>query len=94
MEWMRRDPAGCRLGSDGETKKQLVKTVWVNAAVVSLTVVGMAGNYFEKFDQNGLNALAAWLIVSALMMLFYVLWSFYSVFYQFRMTERDVRKLI
>jgi hypothetical protein len=75
-------------------KKQMVKMVWINAAFVSLTLVGMSNDYFENFGQNWLKALATWLTVSALMMLIYVVWSFYSVFYQFRMTEREVRKLI
>lgn len=75
-------------------KKQMVKIVWVNAAFVSLTLVGMAGNYFDNFDQNWAKSLALWLSVSAVMMLFFVVWSYYSLFYQFRMAEREVRKLI
>jgi hypothetical protein len=57
-------------------------------------VVGSAGGYFENFDQNWIRAILTWLAVSAIMMLFFVVWSHYSLFYQFRLAEREIRKLI
>lgn len=74
-------------------KKQMVKLLWVNAAFVSLTIVGMIGNYFDRLSQNWIAALATWLTVSALIMLFVVV-AYYSMFYEFRMVEREIRKVI
>ena len=77
-----------------ERKKQMVKMIWLNAFFVTLTVVVFAGDFFEKFEQNWIKALLSLIVLSAMMMLFYVVGSFYSVFYYFRKTEREVRKLI
>ncbi|HUC80271.1 MAG TPA: hypothetical protein VMR70_05110 [Flavisolibacter sp.] len=75
-------------------KKHMVKMVWINAFFLSLIVVGMVGDYFDKLGENWLKALLTFLFVSALIMLFYVMAFFYNIFYHFRQTEREVRKLI
>ena len=75
-------------------KRQMVKHVWLNAFFVSFMTVGIVGDYFDKFGQHWIKALLSLLVISALIMLFYMIGSFYSLFYQFRQTEREVRKLI
>jgi hypothetical protein len=75
-------------------KKQMVKMIWMNAAFVSFTLVGMAGNYFDQFSENWLAAILTWFAVSGLLMLLFVVGSYYSIFYHFRLVEREVRKLI
>ncbi|HET7897650.1 MAG TPA: hypothetical protein VFL47_08270 [Flavisolibacter sp.] len=75
-------------------KKHLVKWIWMDAFLVSVTVVFTAGDYWEKFSQNWMKAAAALVALSACIMLFYVVSAFYTLFYNFRKTEREVRKLI
>lgn len=75
-------------------KKQMVKMVWTNAFFVALTTVAVVGNFFTKFEQNWIKALLGLVLLSGMITLFYVIGSFYSLFYQFRQTEREVRKLI
>jgi hypothetical protein len=75
-------------------KKQLVKNLWLNGIFLSFIIVGTAGDYLNKFEQNWVKALLSLIVISALIMLFYVIVSFYSLFYQFRQTEQEVRKLI
>lgn len=75
-------------------KKHLVKMVWLDAFFVSLMIVFVLGDVSEKFEQNWLKAVFGLLVLSALVMLFYVIGAFYSLFYHFRQTEREVRKLI
>ena len=72
----------------------MVKMVWTNAFFVALTTVAVVGNFFTKFEQNWIKALLGLVLLSGMIMLFYVIGSFYSLFYQFRQTEREVRKLI
>ncbi|RYF81252.1 MAG: hypothetical protein EON98_12585 [Chitinophagaceae bacterium] len=75
-------------------KKHMVKMVWINAFFLSLIIVGIVGNFFDKFSENWLKALLGMLFLSALIMVFYVMAFFYNIFYHFRQTEREVRKLI
>jgi magnesium-transporting ATPase (P-type) len=75
-------------------KKQLVKMVWINAIFVSLWIVSFVGDIWDKFSQNWLKALFFWLGMSAVIMFFQVLASYFSLFYHFRQTEREIRKLI
>ena len=75
-------------------KNQLVKMVWINAIFVSLLIVSFVGDVWDKFEQNWLMALFYWLGMSVVVMFFQVLASYFSLFYHFRQTEREVRKLI
>ena len=75
-------------------KKEMVKAIWTTAFFMSLMIVAIVGDFFDKFGQNWIKALLSLAVLSALIMLFYVIGSFYSIFYQFRQTEREVRKLI
>lgn len=75
-------------------KKHMVKMVWMNAFFLSLIMVTIVGDFFDKFKQNWEKALLGLFFMSALIMLFYVMAFFYNIFYHFRQTEREVRKLI
>ena len=75
-------------------KKHLVKWIWIDAFLVSFTIIFITGDYYEKFLQNWLKATAALVLLSGCIMIFYVITAFYTLFYKFRKTEREVRKLI
>jgi hypothetical protein len=68
--------------------------VWLNAFFLSLIVVSIVGDYFDKYGQNWLKAVFVILAVTAIVMIVYVMAFFYNIFYHFRQTEREVRKLI
>ncbi|RYZ28721.1 MAG: hypothetical protein EOO10_08565 [Chitinophagaceae bacterium] len=75
-------------------KKLMVKMVWLDAFFVSLMIVFVVADFSEKFAQNWLKAIVGLILLSAVVMLLYVVGAFYSLFYHFRQTEREVRKLI
>lgn len=75
-------------------KKHLVKWIWIDAFLVSVTIIFVTGDYYEKFAQNWLKAITALVLLSGCIMLFYVITAFYTLFYKFRKTEREIRKLI
>ncbi|HEU4903417.1 MAG TPA: hypothetical protein VFT06_11515 [Flavisolibacter sp.] len=75
-------------------KKHLVKWIWIDAFLVSVTIIFVTGDYYEKFAQNWLKATTALVLLSGCIMLFYVITAFYTLFYKFRKTEREIRKLI
>lgn len=75
-------------------KTHMVKMVWLNAFFLSLIVVSIVGDYFEKYGQNWLKALLVMLSITGLIMVVYVMAFFYNIFYHFRQTEREVRKLL
>lgn len=75
-------------------KKKLKRWMWIDACVVALTAVAFAGDYFNNFAHNWLQALLSLVMVSGIIMLFFVFSSFYTLFIKFRQTEREVRKLI
>ena len=77
-----------------QQKKKLVRWIWVDAFFLSLTVVFIASDYAEKFAENWWKAALSLLLISAMVMLFFVVTAYYSLFYRFRKTEREVRKLI
>jgi hypothetical protein len=75
-------------------KKNLVNMAWVNAILLSLMIVAIVGDLWQKFEQNWLKALFYWLALSSIVLLFYVIGTFFSLFYEFRRIERVIRKLI
>ena len=75
-------------------KKQLISRTWLNAFFLSFTVIAISTEIWDKFQVNWIKALVYWLLMSGVIMLFYVFSSYYSLFFQFRQTEREVRKLI
>ena len=75
-------------------KRHMVKMVWLNAFFLSLIVVSIVGDYFDKYGQNWLKAVLVILAVTAIVMIVYVMAFFCNIFYHFRQTEREVRKLI
>ncbi|HEV7333205.1 MAG TPA: hypothetical protein VGN63_19375 [Flavisolibacter sp.] len=77
-----------------QQKKKLVRWIWVDAFFLSLTVVFIASDYADKFAENWLKAALSLLFISGMVLLFFVVTAYYSLFYRFRKTEREVRKLI
>jgi uncharacterized protein YacL len=75
-------------------KRRMVQMVWITGFIDSLIIVGIVGNIFEKLEQNWWKALLGWMLLSVVIMLFYVIIAFYTNFYYFRKTEREVRRLI
>ena len=75
-------------------KKLMRRMVWVNAFSVSAIAVLIIGDFADKFEKSWLLAIAYFIVITAAIMFFDVIWSFYSVFYHFRQTEREIRKLI
>lgn len=75
-------------------KKQLISWTWLNAFFLSFMVVAISTEIWDKFQINWIKALVYWLLLSGIIMLFYVFSSFYSLFFRFRQTESEVRKLI
>ena len=75
-------------------KKRLVRWVWIDAFLLSLIVVSIISDVWEKFDQNWWKAVIYWVLTAAVVMLFWTIGSYYSLFAHFRQTEREVRKLI
>ena len=75
-------------------KKLLVKMLWVTAIAESLMVVAIIGNVWDIFEQNWLKGLAYWIFVSAVILFFQIIISYYTLFYHFRQTEREVRRII
>jgi hypothetical protein len=75
-------------------KKELINLTWLNAFALSFTVIAISSEIWNKFQINWIKALVYWLLMSGVVMLFYVFSSYYSLFYRFRQTEREVRKLI
>lgn len=77
-----------------QQKKKLVRWIWVDAFFLSLTVVFIASDYADKFSANWLKAALSLFFISGMVLLFFVVTAYYSLFYRFRKTEREVRKLI
>ncbi len=77
-----------------QQKKKLVRWIWIDAFFLSLTVVFIASDYAEKFSENWVKAVLSLLFISGMVLLFFVVTAYYSLFYRFRKTEREVRKLI
>jgi len=77
-----------------QKKKMLVRWIWLDAIFISLAVVGLISIVWERFESNWIKALIYWIVMSAVIMLFYVCSSYFSLFFKFRQTEREVRKLI
>ena len=75
-------------------KKHMVRMVWLNAFFLSAIIVSVVGDFFEKFDQNLLKAALVTIVLTAVVMVVYVMAFFYNIFYQFRQTETEVRKLL
>ena len=75
-------------------KKRLVKLFWLNAIILSVMATFIAGDFFE-------GAAAAWWkdairlgLRSGIVLIFSVSVMYFSLFTDFRRTEREVRKLI
>lgn len=68
--------------------------MWVGSVVLSFCVVGMIHSFDENFGENWFRTIVSWVAVSLFVMFFYVIWSYYSLFFHFRQAEREVRKLI
>jgi hypothetical protein len=75
-------------------KKSLVKWIWIDAVFLSLFLVGLAGDYWERFAQNWWKAALTLLATSAIFMFLYIILAYYNLFVKFRMVDRQARKLI
>ena len=77
-----------------QRKKRLVRWLWADAFFLSLFIVSASTDVWDKFGQNWLKALAGLLLLSLVIMLFFVIITLYNVFVQFRQVDRQARKLI
>jgi len=77
-----------------QKKKSLVLWIWIDAFILSLFIVAITNDLWNKFDQNWIKALIQWIVISAVIMVFYVITGYYTLFFKFRQTEREVRKLV
>ncbi|HEY0042607.1 MAG TPA: hypothetical protein VGB71_18160 [Flavisolibacter sp.] len=75
-------------------KKRLKKLIWIDAFLVSFTIIFITGDYAAQFAQNWAEALLKLSLLGGGIMLFYVITAFFTLFHKFRQTEREVRKLI
>jgi hypothetical protein len=75
-------------------KKSLMKWIWIDAVFLSLFIVFIAGDYWERFETSWWKAAITLLGVSGTTMLLYVLLAYYNLFIKFRMVDRQARKLI
>jgi hypothetical protein len=77
-----------------KNKKKLVRVFWVNCFLVSFVVVGFCHSFEGNFEQNWIRAVSSWVLLSLTSTILYVAGFYFSLFYQVRKTEREVRKLI
>lgn len=75
-------------------KKKLVKWIWIDAFFVSFTIIFITGDYAAQFSQNWQAAILKLGLLAGGIMLFYVITAFFTLFFKFRQTEREIRKLI
>ena len=75
-------------------KRKLTKWVWIDALFLSLFIVFLAGDYWVAFENSWWKAIVKLLATSGIILLLYVLLSYYNLFVKFRMVDRQARKLI
>ena len=75
-------------------KKKLLQLIWTGSFVLSFCIVGTTFSFDEDLGENWIRTIISWIAVSVCIMLFHVIWFYYSIFFHFRQTEREVRKLI
>jgi hypothetical protein len=75
-------------------KKNLMKWIWLDAVFLSVFIVFLAGDYWERFETSGWKALVTMLAVSGLTMFLYIMLAYYNLFIKFRMVDRQARKLL
>lgn len=77
-----------------KNKKKMIRLIWIGGFILSLMIVSTTENIWDKLEQNWIKAIVGWISLSIVIMLFYMIWFYYSLFAQFRRTERQIRKLI
>ena len=75
-------------------KKNIIRWIWINAILLSLLIIGMITEVWEKPDQKRFATLFTWLFLSALATLLYIFSAYHYIFLKFRQSKREVRKLI
>jgi hypothetical protein len=75
-------------------KNSLSKLIWINAFFISVFLIAIAGDFWQKFEMNWLKALTSLLLLSAMVTVLYVFSFLFSLFVKFRETDLEVRKLI
>jgi undecaprenyl pyrophosphate phosphatase UppP len=74
-----------------EKKKQLVRWVWLNAVFLSFIITAIVSDPFSSLRWA---SILRWIGVSVAVLLFVVIFFFHALFFQFRRSEREVRRLI
>lgn len=77
-----------------QQKKKLQRWIWIDAFLLSVTVVVMTKDVFSLFIASWWKTLLGLVLTSGAIMLFFVIGAYYTLFAKFRQTEREVRKLI
>jgi hypothetical protein len=75
-------------------KKRLVRWVWLDALFLSLLISGTTTDIWDKFADHWARALLGLVLITGVVMLFFVITAYYNLFVQFRHVEREIRKLI
>lgn len=76
------------------SKKKLIRVFWSGCFLISFAVVGLASNVADRLTHNWIEAVMVWIATSLFAMMLYVMAFNFSLFYQARKTEHEVRKLI
>jgi len=75
-------------------KKKLVRWIWIDALCLALFVVLMTTENWKVFSEDWVKAILGILGLSIVVMVFFIITAYYSLFFRFRQVEREVRKLI
>lgn len=75
-------------------KRKLTRWIWIDAVFLSLFIVFLAGDYWAAFGNSWWKAVIKLLATSGIILLLYVVLSYYNLFVKFRMVDRQARKLI
>lgn len=75
-------------------KKLMMKMAWYMGIIDALFIVFFISDIWQKIEENWIRGIAIWLSFSAIVLFLHFVWTYQSMFIQFRQTEREVRKLI
>ena len=72
----------------------MMKMAWYMGIIDALFIVFFISDIWQKIEENWIRGIAIWLSFSAIVLFLHFVWTYQSMFIQFRQTEREVRKLI
>ncbi|MFL5810437.1 MAG: hypothetical protein ACJ749_13010 [Flavisolibacter sp.] len=75
-------------------KKKLVRSTWIYAYILSLIIVFCSEDVMHNFSVNWWKTIVSWLILSAVVMVIFLVHYNFIIFAQVRDTETEVRKII